>query len=233
MSAAETGVVGAYQHWDEQWRRADGIAAWAHPDPDVIAVGSELLAAGGRRCLDVGCGIGRHALALAELGFEAHAIDRSEAGLQRVRAEAARCGLNVTTRMTDMTSLPYPDESFDFAIAWNVIYHGTPEDAVGAATEIARVLRPGGRYLSTMLSKHNTQYGKGEQIAPDVFVDHDGPEDKAHPHLYTDMADVLRLHPELRLISAADREHGSPGSYHWHLVFEKPLASGLEKTIST
>jgi len=221
---SQTGTTGAYQHWDQQWRRTEGISPWARPDPDVITVGQQLLATGADRCLDVGCGIGRHALALAELGFEAHAIDRSAAGLARVADEAARRGLTVTTRMTDMTALPYPDGTFDFVVAWNVIYHGTPEDAATAAAEITRVLRPGGRYLSTMLSKHNSQFGRGEQIAPDVFVQHDGPEDKAHPHLYTDMADLLRLHPHLRLVSATDREHEQPGSFHWHLVFEKPIS---------
>lgn len=225
MSTSSNDVAGAYQHWDQQWRRTEGIDPWVEPDPDVITIGREVWSAGGRRCLDVGCGIGRHALALAELGYEAHAVDRSEAGLDRVGAEAGRRGLTITTRMSDMTSLPYPDEAFDLVIAWNVIYHGTGEDAAGAAAEITRVLRPGGRYLSTMLSKHNAQYGKGEQIAPDVFVQHDGPEDKAHPHLYSDMADVLRLHPRLRLVSASDREHGHPGSYHWHLVFEKPVST--------
>jgi SAM-dependent methyltransferase len=225
MSAGPNDVVGAYRHWDEQWRRTEGISAWAEPDPDVITLGRGVLAAGGRRCLDVGCGIGRHALALAGLGYEAHAVDRSEAGLARVDAEAGRRGLTVATRMSDMTSLPYPDETFDLVIAWNVIYHGTGDDAGRAASEITRVLRPGGRYLSTMLSKHNVQYGKGERIAPDVFVQYDGPEDKSHPHLYTDMTDVLRLHPGLRLTSASDREHGQPGSYHWHLVFEKPVST--------
>ena len=220
-----TSTAGAYQHWDEQWRRTEGITTWAQPDPDVTALGEKVLAAGGRRCLDVGCGIGRHALALADLGFEAHAIDRSEAGLARVAAEAARRKVDVTTQMADMTSLPYPDGSFDFVVAWNVIYHGTPADAATAAAEITRVLRPGGHYLSTMLSKHNAQYGRGEQIAPDVFVQHDGPEDKAHPHLYTDMADILRLHQHLRLVSASDREHSQPGSFHWHLVFEKPVST--------
>jgi SAM-dependent methyltransferase len=223
MTGAST--AGAYQHWDQQWRRTEGITTWARPDPDVTALGRKVLAAGGRRCLDVGCGIGRHALALADLGFEAHAIDRSEAGLARVAAEATRRKVDVVTRMADMTSLPYPDGTFDFVVAWNVIYHGTPTDAATAAAEITRILRPGGQYLSTMLSKHNAQYGRGEQIAPDVFVQHDGPEDKAHPHLYTDMADILGLHPHLRLVSASDREHDKPGSFHWHLVFEKPVST--------
>lgn len=228
MAGEDVQVVGAYQHWDQQWREKAGIGTWSEPDPEVVTIGRQVLDRGGRRFLDVGCGVGRHVLALAELGFDAHGIDRSEAGLEHVRAEADRRGLAVSLELTDMTSLPYPDASFDFVVAWNVVYHGLPTDAVRAVREITRVLRPGGRYLSTMLSKHNGEYGRGHEIAADVWVQPDGPEDKAHPHLYTDMGDVLRLHPALRLLSAVDREHGAPGSFHWHLVFEKPAGAAVE-----
>jgi ubiquinone/menaquinone biosynthesis C-methylase UbiE len=167
-----TSTAGAYQHWDQQWRRTEGITTWAQPDPDVTALGGKVLAAGGRRCLDVGCGIGRHALALADLGFEAHAIDRSEAGLARVAAEAARRKVDVTTRMADMTSLPYPDGSFDFDVAWNVIYHGTLADAATAAAEITRILRLGGQYLT-----HGTS-GSRCEIPPSVVVGPAAPEQR-------------------------------------------------------
>jgi tellurite methyltransferase len=217
--------AGAHLHWDAEWRTPSGRAAWSDPDPAVLLTGRRVRAAGGTHALDVGCGVGRHVLALAELGLVSHGVDLSEAGLGHVRSEADRRGLTVTLAAAPMTALPYPDGSFDLVIAWNVVYHGTADDAATAVSEITRVLRPGGLYQSTMLSKRNGEFGKGQEVAPDVFVQPDGPEDKAHPHLYCALPDILRLHPALRPIGAVDREHGRPESYHWHLLFEKPLSS--------
>ena len=46
--------------------------------------------------LDLGCGVGRHALLLAEHGFDVEAIDGSLAGLAVVRETAAARGLPVS-----------------------------------------------------------------------------------------------------------------------------------------
>ncbi|WP_329563532.1 class I SAM-dependent methyltransferase [Streptomyces uncialis] len=224
MSQTGTGTTGAYEHWDQQWRQDPAIAEWSRADPDVVAVGTRIRDRGGQRSLDVGCGVGRHTLALASLGFESYGVDRSEAGLERVLQEANRRGATVELRSADMTSLPFPGGSFDFVVAWNVVYHGTAEDAARAIAEVTRVLRPGGRYLSTMLSKRNVEFGKGQEIAADTFVQPGGPQDKAHPHLYCDADDLLALHPGLALLSAVDREHSASGSYHWHLQFDKPVS---------
>ena len=50
-------------------------------DPDVIALLPELKARGVRTALDLGCGVGRHALLLAEHGLAVEAIDGAAAGL--------------------------------------------------------------------------------------------------------------------------------------------------------
>lgn len=56
--------------------------------------------------LDVACGAGRHALFLAERGFSVFAVDFASAGLDLLRAEAARRGLlsHVTPHLADLES---------------------------------------------------------------------------------------------------------------------------------
>ena len=41
--------------------------------------------------------------------------------------------------------------------------------------EIWRVLKPGGLYQGTMLSKRDVQFGRGRAIAPDTFIRGSGP----------------------------------------------------------
>ena len=82
--ASETAI----DAWDKRWATAEGRAEWLDPEPDVMALLPELKARGVRTALDLGCGVGRHALFLAEHGLRVEAIDGSAAGL----AVAARDG---------------------------------------------------------------------------------------------------------------------------------------------
>ena len=88
----------AYQAWDRRWASDDGRQDWLVPEPDVRALLPQLRARGARQVLDLGCGIGRHALYLGAEGFAVSAIDASAAGLAHAAAEAARLGLTLDLR---------------------------------------------------------------------------------------------------------------------------------------
>jgi ubiquinone/menaquinone biosynthesis C-methylase UbiE len=60
--------------------------------------------------------------------------------------ELAR-GRGVDARVGDVQSLPFPDETFDCAVAAWMLFH-VPDLDAGLA-ELARVLRPGGRLVAT------------------------------------------------------------------------------------
>ena len=207
----------AHRHWDERWRTPGGRAGWIEPEPWVLSTVRRL---GVHRVLDLGCGVGRHALEFARMGLRVTAVDRSEAGLAWLRGEAGRAGLAVDARHADFTRLPYPAGAFDYVLSWNVVYHGDEETLGAVLAEVRRVLRPGGFYQSTMLSKRSPGFDTGVRVGPNTFVRPDAGDDKKHPHLYQDDRDVLRTHAGLAVLEMYDREHGAPGSYHWHLLFE-------------
>jgi hypothetical protein len=70
-----TGCATAIDAWDKRWATEEGRADWLDPEPDVVALLPELKARGVRGALDLGCGVGRHALFLAEQGLMVEAID--------------------------------------------------------------------------------------------------------------------------------------------------------------
>jgi len=212
---------GAYLYWDEEWRKDLVVADWSTPEPWVVSVVRARQGREFRRVLDVGCGMGRHAMIFAQAGLECHGIDLSDAAVSSTRKQAKRAGLDIELCVGDFQSLPYEDGFFDYVLAWNVIYHGGEDKATTAIGEVARVLRRGGIFQTTMLSKRNAEYGKGTEVSPNSWVQPDGPEDKAYPHLYSDEHDLLRLYRKFRLLTAFDDQHRVPGSYHWHLVFER------------
>ena len=101
----------------------------------------------GATVLDIGCGAGMDLLIAARrIGSRGRAIgvDMTEAMRMRALQGAATSGLtNVDVRDGDAMALPVADRSVDVVIS-NGVLNLVPEKT-RAVTEIARVLKPGGR----------------------------------------------------------------------------------------
>ena len=78
---------------------------------------------------------------LADLDFDATAIDLSPANIEMTRAR------DVHATVADFSSLPFPDRSFDASMAVNSLLHVPPAELSSVFTEIARVLRPGALFM--------------------------------------------------------------------------------------
>lgn len=209
----------AIDAWDKRWATEEGRADWLDPEPDLIALLPELKARGVRRALDLGCGVGRHALFLAEQGLMVEAVDGSATGLKVARETAQGRGLSLGLRQGSADALPFEDGSFDFVLSWNVIHHGTLGDVGRRLAEIWRVMKPRALYQGTMLPTRNINYGKGLAVAPDTFVI-DGSE-RGHPHFYCDAVTLVALFAGFELLSLKQQQHRKPGSWHWHVVAER------------
>ena len=100
----------------------------------------------GRRVLEVGCGSAPCARWLRSQGAEVVAFDLSAGMLSHARATADRTGIEVPLVQADVCELPFADHSFDLACS---AFGAIPfvADSAGAMREVARVLRPGGRWV--------------------------------------------------------------------------------------
>lgn len=96
----------------------------------------------GDRALDLACGTGDIALAVAARGATAVGLDITHRMLQLAQAKSTAARF-ITG---DMTSLPFRSASFDLVTTGYGLRNVPDLDA--AIDEIARVLRPGGRLLS-------------------------------------------------------------------------------------
>lgn len=122
----------------------------------MLTVSLDRLGVGPRtRVLDVGCGAGRHAIALAREGCVVVAVDvgaEALAAARRTEEETAFLAGPAPRRVAfvrgDATRLPLADSSIDCAIASEVLEH-LPDDGA-ALSELARVVRPGGRLAVTV-----------------------------------------------------------------------------------
>jgi ubiquinone/menaquinone biosynthesis C-methylase UbiE len=104
----------------------------------------------GEHLLDAGCGTGLTALRIAERhpGCTVHGIDISPRMIDAARQDAEKQGLAVEFRVGSITGLPYPDAAFEVVITNIMFHHLDLVEKRQAVAEVARVLKPGGRYIS-------------------------------------------------------------------------------------
>jgi ubiquinone/menaquinone biosynthesis C-methylase UbiE len=102
----------------------------------------------GRQILDVGCGTGEDARAMARRvapSGRVVAVDGSQSMIDTARRRAEGCELSVEFQIADVHQLPFADDSFDASRADRIFMH--LESPPRALAEMMRVTRPGGRVL--------------------------------------------------------------------------------------
>ncbi|MGP8120074.1 MAG: class I SAM-dependent methyltransferase [Xanthobacteraceae bacterium] len=101
---------------------------------------------GGDRAIDLGCGTGSVACALAEHAAHVVGLDATAAMLDQARALAAGCGLaNVAWKQGSIYASGCDGGSFD-AVTCRFAFHHL-EDPPGAFAEMVRLAAPGGRVV--------------------------------------------------------------------------------------
>jgi ubiquinone/menaquinone biosynthesis C-methylase UbiE len=146
----------AIPSWERMY--ADERYAWFWPPayepesdrPEPAAVFALLDGRPGQRLLDLACGRGWLTIPLALSGYQVTGFDLSQAMLERARAAADQAGAAVQWVRGDMRQLPAEwTASFDH-VTFTLSEFGCfsdPADNQQVLEEVARVLRPGGRFI--------------------------------------------------------------------------------------
>jgi ubiquinone/menaquinone biosynthesis C-methylase UbiE len=143
LAAADRPDFGLVADAYDRLRPVDGN--WWQLFETLVAEGDLL----GRRVLDVGCGTGRFAAALAEQGAKVWGIDPSAEMLAQAR-RAAPTGVGF--KQAKAEDLPFRDGWFERAVLHLVVHLVDRERAL---PELARVLAPGGRaVIATFVDEH-------------------------------------------------------------------------------
>jgi 2-polyprenyl-6-hydroxyphenyl methylase / 3-demethylubiquinone-9 3-methyltransferase len=102
--------------------------------------------------LDLGCAGGFMAEAMAERGAVVTGIDPAAEAIAAAKAHAKACGISVQYDIGAGEALPYADASFEAVVCVDVLEHVKDLDRV--LSEIARVLRPGGKFLFDTINRN-------------------------------------------------------------------------------
>ena len=120
--------------------------------------------------LDLGCGIGRHAIFFDDLGLNSFGIDLSEEAIlfsKKWAIDLNKRELEKRLIQGNIKNLPWKDSFFDFAVSHGVLDSMQFEIAKDACKELSRVLKPSGLFYCDLISgddSHHSREYSGEEI---------------------------------------------------------------------
>ena len=134
--------------WEERYRSGDH--GREHAATILVVEIAEKLAPG--TAMDLACGAGRNALYLAERGWAVTAVDGSEKAIELVQQRAAARGLEVHTKVADLTAPEFRmlPETYDLVL----IAYYLQRDLFA---KIKTAVRPGGVVVS---DRAHARYGR-------------------------------------------------------------------------
>ncbi|WP_339061126.1 class I SAM-dependent methyltransferase [Tepidibacillus marianensis] len=140
------------------------------------------------KVLDMGSGTGTYSLWLARLGLDVTAFDQSIEMLKVAHSKAQRQGGKpIQFVQGNAEKIPFEENTFDLVVSVTAVEF--MDEPVNALQEAVRVLKPGGRLVIGLLTKHSPW---GELYTEKAKVDPNNLFAKAH--LYTE-EEVSQLLP--------------------------------------
>ncbi|SFG03687.1 class I SAM-dependent methyltransferase [Pontibacter chinhatensis] len=132
----------------------------------------------GMRVLDAGCGAGRNIYYLMQAGVKVYGADISDEAIREVRRMAAELAPTLSSKnfvVTDLSQMPYEDNSFDVVLCSAVLHFAKDEAHFRSMVqELWRVLKPEG-LLFCRFSTTIGMEGKLQQVSPQKYKMPHGP----------------------------------------------------------
>ncbi len=134
------------EQYDDVWKN-DSVDG--HFKADIPKKMLELFEQGNvQTVLDLGSGDGAIAVALAKQGKTVHALEISNEGIEKTKAQAQEAQVSVHVLEQDMYQpLPFEDRSLDAVIAFQSLNHNTLPKIEKLFAEITRILKHGGLFI--------------------------------------------------------------------------------------
>ena len=151
------------ESWNARYEERELV--WtAEPNQFLVA---EVASLGPNRALDLGCGEGRNAVWLADLGWDVTAVDFSDVAISKAIEMAAHRGVDVDWVVEDLNSYQPSSEAFDLVIVFYV--HIPPDQRRALLANAAAAVAPEGTLLVVGHDLTNLAVGYGGPQDPTLL----------------------------------------------------------------
>jgi tellurite methyltransferase len=169
--------------WDQKHRERSHSSM--EPDPLLVSAYSDFLSStpGGaekRKALDIAGGVGRHAVWLAERGWQVRLLDISDVAIEQARENArlSKAGGSIVTEIQDLDgSQDFGLEQYDLIVCFFFLQ-------CKLFPALAAALKPGGHLIYKTYTTEHTQFGKGP----------------SHPMFLLEPNELLRAFSSMRIL---------------------------------
>lgn len=159
--------------------------------------------------LDLGCGNGRHVVALANLGFQVIGLDITPTGLK-----LSREWLKESKQQADLVQadtrypLPFQDSCLDGLLSTQVIHHALKNEVELAIAEIYRVIKPAGlAFVTVPCQSSSGNRPRSQQIEENTYIPLEGRETGLPHHIFTEE----RLHQAFKKFNIQEVSYRDDG----------------------
>jgi SAM-dependent methyltransferase len=155
------------------------------PDPLLVSAYEDFLSSAGpetgkRKALDIAGGVGRHAIWLAERGWQVRLIDISDTGMEQAQENARRSKTEhlIVTELQDLDGMQdFGREQYELILGFFFLQRKL-------FPALAAALKPGGHLIYKTYTSEHTQFGKGP----------------SHPMFLLEPNELLRTFSALRIL---------------------------------
>ena len=170
--------------WEEIYSREGRV--FSEPFPAFSSVAQKFTQNQSSRILDLGCGNGRHVVALLNLNIDTIGLDISPTGLYLTREWLDEEALSANLVCGDIRhNLPFKAGIFDGLISTQVIHHALLAEIRHTISEIWRVMINGGIAFITVAGKKHEDLSYKE-IEPGTYLPLEGTEKGLPHHIFTE-----------------------------------------------
>lgn len=213
--------------WNWKIVNANKEREWLLPSQEVYYLIDRWKTLNKKSVLDLGCGIGRHALLFSKRGFNTYGLDLSEDAIMKAKAYSDINNAKIEYVVADMLNLPYGSQTMNAVFAYYSISHTDTSGVIRILEEIRRILTINGECYLTFGSKNSWGYKEEWPIVDDntkIRIE-DGP-DNGVPHFFADSELIYNLFEkyeiiDLRQIQRIENENDIIKSHHHYHVLAK------------
>lgn len=132
--------------WKFEWRYWRGNTPWDTniTPPEVMEFIAETPPG---RALDLGCGTGTNAIAIARHGWQATGVDFAPKAVHKARRKAEAAGFKIDFHCADVSDLGMLAGPYDYVLDIGCLFTLQENARIGYGRELSRLLRPQGDYM--------------------------------------------------------------------------------------